>query len=229
MTPQRGQRGMALVIALFAIVLILSLLAVMVDIGTVQLRRTTEELRSVQALAAADAGGSWVRALLMQNRGSLPSVAAALVRAHSAYSFWIDPETRADVSVTIQTAGDTANPDHLDINLQENPQIEEAPLQVISSATIVHSGDVVAQRTVTALVRSFAGATPYSEMVGLIDNAGTESAFSPGDPAGQVGLANATELRIFVFKRSGSGKVSANIFKNASWFDGNSGSRGFLP
>lgn len=224
------QRGMALIAAFFAVILILTLLAVMVDVGTMRLRRTTQEQRSIQALAAADAGAAWVRAILEREKGDVVNTSLDLARAHSTISFAIDPNTSATLVVTLEVAAATSHADHLDMNLEENAQIREAPLQVSSTATVSVSGTPVATRTVTTLLRAFHGAPPFSELVGVIDDAGPESVYSPGDPAGQVGAPGATELRLFANIKSSSGHVSsASKFGNDSWFDGNTGSSGFLP
>jgi hypothetical protein len=224
------QRGMALVATLFAVILVMTLLAVMVDVGTMRLRQSTADLHSAQALAAADGGASWVRALLNANSGLIGPTLTDLANAHSALSFWIDGHSRATVTVSIQTPGDSAQADHLDVNLQENPQIDETPMQVVSTATIAVGGQQVATRTVTTLLRSFQHEPPYSEIVGVIDDAGPDSIESPGDPAGQVGSAYATDLRIFSYTQTGSSSpVPANKFQNDSWFDGNSRTSGFLP
>lgn len=227
---RRRQRGMVLVATLFAVVLIMTLLAVMVDVDTVRLRRATEELRSLQALSAADAGAGWVRALLLKHNGDVSATLTDLAQAHSTISLTIDRQTTASVLVTPEVPGQTIQIDHLDINLQENPQIAEVPIQVVSTATVSAGGIAVATRTVTTLLRSFHNEPPNSEIVGVIDDAGTSAADSPGDPAGQVAGASATELRIFAYRQLGSSKTaSANKFQNDSWFDGNSGVSGFLP
>ena len=226
-----AQRGIALITTLLAIVLLLALLAVMVDVGTTRLRQTAENARASQALAAADAGASWVRALLSQESGDMTAVLADLARAHSTISLAIDPQTSADVLVGLQSPGTTKDADHIDINLQENPQIAETPLQVVATATVSAGGKVVATRTVTTLLRSFQHFAPYSEIVGVIDDAGPASAFSPGDPAGQPGAAYATDLQIRAFTVTGSGSpVPADHFKTDSWSDGNlGGGSGLLP
>lgn len=226
---RRFHRGMALVATLFAVVLIMTLLTVMVEVGTMRLRRSTEELRAAQALAAADAGAAWVRALLFANGGDVSSTLTGLSQAHSTLSLTIDPLTSATVLVSVAIPGASAQADHLDVNLQENPQIVETPIQVVATATVETGGAAVATRTVTTLLRSFHHLAPYSEIVGLIDDAGPESIDSPGDPAGQVGAPDATDLRLFAYRESGSSAVPANKFQSDSWFDGNTGASGFLP
>lgn len=228
--PAGGQRGIALITSLLAVILVLALLAVMVDIGTSRLRRAKEDTRAAQALAAADAGAAWVRALLAVHDGQLSDVLADLAKTHSITEFSIDPDTTAEVLVGLQFPGSTKHVDHVDINLQENPTIGESPLQVVATATIKASGYVVATRTVTTLLRSFHNLVPYSEIVGVIDDAGPSAVFSPGDPAGQVGSAYVTDLRIQASTVTGTATpVPANKFQNDSWSDGNMGSPGFLP
>jgi hypothetical protein len=100
----------------------------------------------------------------------------------------------------------------------------------VSTAIITSGGAVVAERTVTTLLRCFHHVPPYSEVVGVIDDAGPLSVFSPGDPAGQVGSAYATDLRIHVSTEVGSASpVPASTFKNDTWSDGNTGAPGLLP
>jgi hypothetical protein len=226
------QRGMALVATLFAAVLIMTLLAVMVGVGTMRLREATQNLRSVQALAAADAGAAWVRALLYDAGGSIGGTQLALAAAHGSFSYAIDSNTEAVVTVSTQTPGlsEPKETDHLDVNLQKNPQINETPVQVVSTAVISVAGQAVATRTVTTLLRAFAGEKPYSEVVGVIDDSGLDTTESPGDPAGQTGGSYTTELLISSYVASGtSSPKPANRFENSSWFDGNSGQQGLLP
>ena len=223
-------RGIALITVLLAVGLVMALLAVMVDIGTSRLRQTNEQARGAQALAAADAGASWVRALLEHRGGILNDVVADLTLAHSTTTISIDSGTTAQVLVGLNLPGTTKQVDHLDVNLQENPQILEAPLQVVSTATVTADGHVVATRTVTTLLRIFRNFPPNSEIVGVIDEGGPSSSFSPGDPAGQPGGAYTTDLRISAFTQTGTASPApANVFKNDSWSDGNLGSPGILP
>jgi len=225
-----ARRGIVLVTTLLAVVLIMALLAVMVDIDTAGLRATVEESRSAQALAAADAGAQWVRALLQQHDGDLSAVLTDLAKAHSTTTLAIDADTSAQVLVGLQAPGASRSPDHIDLNVEANPQIAEAPLQVVSTAIITTGGTVVASRTVTTLLRCFHHVPPYSEVVGVIDDGGPSSIFSPGDPAGQVGSTYATDLRIHVSTEVGSASpVPASTFKDDSWSDGNPGAPGLLP
>ena len=224
------RRGIALITALLAIVLVLAILAVMVNIGTSRLRRASEDTRAAQALAAADAGAAWVRALLAAHSGTLSDVFIDLTKVHSTTEFAIDADTTAHVLVGLWFPGPTKQVDHLDVNLQENPQIDESPLQVVATATITANSHIVATRSVTTLLRSFHNLAPYSEIVGVIDDAGPSSVFSPGDPAGQVGAAYLTDLRIQATTANGTAPpVPANKFQSDSWSDGNTGSPGLLP
>ncbi len=229
-TAAKRRRGMALIGALFAVVLLMTLVAVMVDIGTVRLRRANEELRSTQAMAAADAGVAWARALLMQNSGDPSATLVQLAHAHGTLELTIDERTQATVTVSLQLPAASVQTDHLDINLQENAQIDETPIQVVSTASVAAAGADVATRTVTTMLRAFHNEPPFSEIVGAVDDAGPDSIESPGDPAGQVGDPVTTDLRIFAFTKNGSARpVSADKFQSDSWFDGNSGAQGFLP
>ncbi len=224
------QRGIALIAVLLSILVLMALLAVMVEVGTVRLRRSTEELRSLQALAAADAGAGWVRAVMLQHKGDVVAALADLAHAHSTLVVPIDSNASASVLVSMQVPGSPDGADHVDVQLQRNPNILETPLQVVSTGTVVVDGTAVATRTVTTLLRTFHHVSPYSEIVGAIDNGGPESVDSPGDPAGQIGAENATDLRIRAFVEQGSGgSKSADDFERVEWSDGNAGSAGFLP
>jgi len=226
---RRAERGIALVTTLLAVALLMALLAVMVDIGTQRLRQVDGASRAQQALAAADGGASWVRGLIFERKGDLSAVLDDLASAHSTTTIAIDARTSATVLVSLQSPGSTKHADHLDLNLQANPQVVEVPLQVVATATISADGQTVATRTVTTLLRSF-DLAPYSEVVGVVDDAGLASTASPGDPAGQLGGAYATDLRLHAFTAEGRGTpVPADTFKNDSWSDGNLGAPGILP
>jgi type II secretory pathway pseudopilin PulG len=231
--PRRGrgaQRGIALIATLFAILLLAALVAVVVDVGTVRMRKALEEARSLQATAAADAGAAWVRALCAQRAGDLQAVLADLAGARGTLRIRLDRQTLADVRVSLALPGASPQSDHLDVNLQENPAIAEQPVQVTAAATVIVNGAPVAARTVTTLLRTFHHVAPYSEIVGEIDGGGLEEPDSPGDPAGQVGGPSATDLRIFARVRSGSGPpASADDFRSRTWYDGNAGMTGILP
>jgi len=226
---RRAEGGFALVMALLAVALLLTILAVLVNVGTARLQRSTQELRSVQAVAAADAGAAWVRALLDREQGNVPATLADLALAHSTLHIDIDGNTTADIVVTIQMPAPAAHADHLDQQLQENVQILEAPAQVVATASVSVAGSPQATRTVTTLLRIFHHAVPYSEVVGVIDDGGPVSVYSPGDPAGQLGSEFATDLRLRAFKKSASGPQPADNFQNQQWSDGNPGPSGFLP
>jgi len=224
------QRGIALVTVLLAVVLLLTIIAVLVDIGSSRLRRSTQALHALQALSAADAGAGWVRALLKQESGDITSTLNDLALARSTLALTIDAHTRADILVSIQMPASSAHADHLDSQLQENPQILETPAQVVATASIYTDGSLQAMRTVTTLLRTFRHASPYSEIVGSIDDAGPVSIDSPGDPAGQIGSATATDLRLRAFTETPGGReVPADKFEDDQWFDGNNGSSGILP
>ena len=229
-SSQRRQRGIALITALLAAVLVMALLAAMVNICTVRLRTVNEAIRAEQALAAADAGASWVRALFALHHGDLSAVLGDLAKTHSRLALDVDGATSAEVLVGVQLPGSPKHADHVDVNLQENPQIAEAPLQIVSTASLRQDGDIVATRTVTTLVRTFQHLAPYSEVVGVIDDAGPSSPYSPGDPAGQMGSHDATDLRIQAATTTGTAPpVPANKFATDRWSDGDASGSGLLP
>jgi hypothetical protein len=226
----RQQRGIALVTVLLATTLVLAVLAFIVNVGTSQLRRTTEELWEAQAQAGADAAVGWVRAILAQDHGDVQAALADLSAAGDKYTLVIDGTTTVDVFVRIHLATPGAANDHVDIALQHNPFVIETPLQVGVTATVSVDGTAEATRSTTALVRVFRQFAPYSELVGFIDNAGPVGIDSPGDVAGQSGGTLATELRIHVFTLDASGHaVPADSFVNQTWYDGNRIQGGPLP
>lgn len=223
----KGQRGIALITVLLAVVVLTIVVAVMIDLGTVQLRRTLEETRSLQAQAGADAGFGWVRGLLDKNRGDIGVTLADLAKASSTYSYPVDADAYVSVHVTIELANPSSHYDHLDSALEKNLQVDELPLQVVCAATVSAGTDVVAHRTSTALLRVFHNAAPYSEIVGVIDNAGPVGIASPGDPAGQAAGTDATDLRIHAYvQSSGTAPRPADNYQNAQWSDGNPDSSG---
>lgn len=226
----RARRGIALITVLLATTLLLALLAFTVNIGTSGLRRATEEQWELQAQAGADAAVGWIRALLDQRQGDIVAALGDVAAAHSTYTLRIDERTQvqARVAVHLDTAG-AAN-DHLDVDLQQNPSINETPLQVSVTATVLVDGVAVATRSTTALVRVFGQFAPYSETVGLIDNSAPVGIESPGDPAGQPGGSLTTDLRIHVFKTGPSGQpVPDDTFGSQRWWDGNTAPSGALP
>ena len=223
MRNRTHRRGMALIAVLLATTLLLALLAFLVHVGTAGLRRATEEQWNLQAQAGADAGVGWFRALLAQRQGDIQATLGDLAAANSLYSLGVDSATHVEARVAIHLDAPAATNDHLDASLQQNPFVDETPLQVSVTSSVVVDGTVVASRSTTALVRVFEQAAPYSEVVGVIDNAGPVGIDSPGDPAGQAGSALATELRIHVFTTGPSGQpVSADSFADQNWWDGNS-------
>ena len=114
--------------------------------------------------------------------------------------------------------------------LASGPWLKTAPLQVTVTAAVTVNGATMATRSTTALVRVFQQMAPYSEVVGFIDNAGPVGVESPGDPAGQAGGTNATDLRIHVFTQVGTGDpVPADSFSDQHWSDGNVVPVGPLP
>lgn len=226
----RTKRGIALITVLLATTLLLALLAFLVHVNTAGLRRTTEEQWNLQAQAGADAAVGWLRAVIASRQGNIPSALADVAAANSLYSLRIDERTRVDAKVQLHLDTSGAANDHLDMSLQQNPYIAETPLQVGVTATVFVDGAPVATRSTTALVRVFQQIAPYSEVVGVIDNAGPTGIDSPGDPAGQAPGALATELRIHVFTTGPSGQPVANDdFGNQQWWDGNALPSGPLP
>ncbi len=228
---QGRSRGMALLTALLAIGLMMIVLAVMIELGTSRLRRTTEDLRSLQALAAAQAGVGWVRALFVSDAGDLGGVLTDIAHAHSTLALTVDGSTEATIIVSLQTVAAGPQDDHLDRELQENPRILETPVQVTSTSSLHVHGTVVAVRTVTVLLRTFHHLAPYSEIVGEVDNGGTASVDSPGDAAGQIGASFATDLRLRAYTENPSGQKSpADKFQDDLWSDNNNSSaHGLLP
>jgi hypothetical protein len=227
---KRSKRGIALVTVLLATTLTLAVLAFIVNVGTAGLRRTTQELWEAQTQAGADAAVGWVRALLAERRGDVPAALADMSAVHNSYSLIVDPVTKVDAFVSVHLATAAATNDHVDLALQQNAFVAEAPLQVTVTAALSVDGTVQAARSTTALLRVFRQRAPYSELVGFMDNSGPVGIDSPGDPAGQTGSALATDLRIHVFSVDASGQsVPADAFVNRSWFDGNALPSGPLP
>lgn len=216
---RRIRRGIALISVLLASVLLLAVIALMVDVATVQLRRTSEELRALQARAAADAGLGWVRAEIYAQKGDVSRTQSALRARANHYRLVIDSDTTADIAVSLQPARPRLIDDHLDKNLQANPYIREAPLQLISTAMIGVRGEQVAQRTTIALLHVFLGGSPYSEIVGVIDAGGPSSGTSPGDAAGQVGDSTLTDLRIHAYTVASGVPKPADTFVDQEWSD----------
>lgn len=226
----RARRGIALILVLLVTTVVIVLLTFAVNIGASQLRRATQELWEMQAQAGADGAVGWLRALIAQHQGNVQAALGDVAAAHSVYVLTIDSDTQISAAVSIHLATPGNPDDHLDVALQQNPYVNEAPLEVQVTASVLVDGNVVAMRSTTALVRVFADATPYSELVGFIDNSGPTGVESPGDPAGQAASAHATELRIHVYTQTAGGRpVSADSFGNQQWTDGNSPPSGALP
>jgi hypothetical protein len=226
----RSRRGIALISVMLATTLLLAVLAFAVNVGTLQLRRSTEEVWAMQARAGADGAVGWVRALLAARQGDVGAALGDVAAAHSMRSLTIDPQTRVDAIVSVHLATPAASNDHLDVALQQNPYVNETPLQVSVTATVVVDGIAVAARSTTALVRVFGEFAPYSEVVGWMDNAGPAGVDSPGDVAGQAGGSATTELRIHVYQQNGAGRpVPADDFADQHWSDGRSVPSGPLP
>jgi len=227
---KRDRRGIALISVLLATTLLLAVLAFAVNVGTLQLRRTTEDVWALQAQAGADGAVGWFRALLAQRQGDVATTLTDVAAAHSMHSLAIDARSRVDAFISIHLDTPAAINDHFDLALQQNAYVNEAPLQVSVTATVIVDGVAVAARSTTALVRVFEGSSPYSEVVGWIDNAGPAGIDSPGDTAGQAGTATATDLRIHVYQQAASGApVPVDDFANQHWSDGNSAPSGALP
>src|SRR5215470_5487648 len=141
------RRGIALISVLLATTLLLALLAFAVNVGTLHLRRTTEDVWALQAQAGADGAVGWFRALLAQRQGDVAMTLADVAAAHSAHSLAIDSRTHVDAFLSIHLDTPAAVNDHLDIALQQNAYVNEAPLQVSVTATVVVDGVAVAARS----------------------------------------------------------------------------------
>jgi len=184
----------------------------------------------MQARAGADGAVGWVRALIAVHQGDIVATLGDVAAAHSMHSLTLDEQTHVDARVTLQLDTSASVNDHLDVALQQNPYVNETPLQVSVTATVVANGTIVAARSTTALVRVFQESAPYSEVVGWMDNAGPAGIDSPGDTAGQAGGAAATDLRIHVYQQNASGPpVPVDSFSDQRWSDGNTAPSGPLP
>lgn len=222
MTKLRRQRGIALITVLLATVLLMVVLAVMIDVGTAQLRRTADDLRAAQALGAADAGAGWVRGLIAAERGDINRVAGDLAAANNARSIRLDAHTTLATRVILQLDTPGTRNDHTDFNVQQDASIVERPIQVICDGAVLVDGTQVARRIEIVLLRAFRGNAPYSEIVGVIDAASLNGAYSPGDSAGQQGDANHTDLRIRAVTQMPDGSVQdQSVYRDDHWSDGN--------
>ena len=229
MRAKFGRRGIALVSVLLATVLLLVLVAVLVDLGTVQLQRSTADLRAVEALAGADAGTAWVRGVLELEKGDISATIAHLGLVQGKRRFPIDDRSYVLVSVLVLRGNPQPSGDHLDQNLESNPQVVEQPAQVESSATVFVDGFAVASRTTTSLLRVFPAA-PYSVVAGVTDDGGPVGIYSPGDAAGQTAAPDYSELLVKAYTLdSGGNRHYQDVFTSQNWSDNNSVGPGPLP
>jgi hypothetical protein len=223
-------RGVALVMVMLASVLLAAALAVMLNVGTAQLRRSVENARALEAQAGADAGAGWFRALLLAKSGDLGATEYALGRTGDMETLTLDQHIAVKVTVALTWPGGNGQNDHSDVNVQDNQNIDEQVGQLVATAIVVEDGTTVAQRTSTTLLRVFRNAQPYSEVVGVVDDAGPDAIDSPGDAAGQAAAANTTDLLVHAFTRKGDGPPNEDDkFKALQWSDGNPGGGGVLP
>ena len=225
-----GIRGVALISVLFSTVLLLALVAVLVDIGTLRLQRTTADLFSLQALAGADGGTAWVRAVLDQEHGAIGATITKLGQTQSKRRFTIDDHTYVVASETLIQGPSDSNGDHIDDDVQQNSRPPEQVVQVESSAAVYANGVVEARRVTAVLLRVFAVA-PYSEVVGYVDDSSAVGINSPGDAAGQAHALDTTELLVHVYQIGNSVLTlqKEDDFQNQTWSDGNSSGSGPLP
>ena len=230
MRTPRDARGIALIAVLFATVLLLALVTVLVELGTVRLVKATADLRALQALAGADAGTAWVRAVLEQQRGDVDATIAKLGDTQGKRRIRIDDRTYVVASVVVLEPQNGQPNDHLDSNLEQYPRATEEPIQVQSSATVYVDSVSVTRRVTTTLLRVFR-VEPYSEIVGSIDDSSTVGVNSPGDAAGQFAGPNATELLVHAYTMSQLGQPEkVDEFDDQQWTDNNTaGGPGPLP
>lgn len=223
-------RGVALISVLFSTVLLLALVAVLVDIGTLRLQRTTADLFSLQALAGADGGTAWVRALLNQEHGDVGATITRLGQTQGKRRFTIDDHTYVVASETLIPGSSDSNGDHVDENVQQNLRAQEQVVQVESSAAVYANGAVEARRMTGVLLRVFQAA-PYSEVVGYVDDSSAVGINSPGDAAGQAQALDTTDLRVHVYQIGNSLLTLQNEddFLTWTWPDGNASGSGPLP
>jgi hypothetical protein len=230
MLRMRRDRGAAIIMVMLACVLLAAALAVMLDVATAQLRRSVEDERALQAQAGADAGAGWYRALLQKNNGDPAATAVALGQTGGVDAITLDAHTVIQVTVVPMGTGGQGTDDHNDLNLQNNPVVAEQMIQLASTAVVVEDGTQVAQRTSTTLLRIFQKIKPYSEIVGVVDDAGPDAIDSPGDAAGQAAAPNTTDLLVHAYTRTGDGPpVESDKFLRLQWADGNPGGGGVLP
>ena len=228
MRAQTEERGIALITVLVATALLAALVAVLVDIGTLQLQRATAELRAVQGLAGADAGTAWFRAILEQQQGDVQATIVKLGASQGRRTFPVDGKTYVVTTVAVALPTPGPNNDHFDANLEEYPRVTEQPLQVQASAAVYVDSVAVSRRVTTTLLRVFP-APPYSEVVGFIDDGSPVGVDSPGDAGGQFGGPNATELLVHAYTMQLGGPKRVDQFGDDAWTDGNSSGPGPLP
>ncbi|HET9343678.1 MAG TPA: hypothetical protein VFO25_12265 [Candidatus Eremiobacteraceae bacterium] len=222
-------RGVALISVLFSIVLLLALVAVLVDIGTLRLQRTTADLFSLQALAGADGGTAWVRAELDQEHGDLGATQTKIGATQGKRRFVIDDHTYVVATESIVQNSSGQENDHVDDDVQTNLPVPEQVAQVESSAAVYADGVVVARRDTSVLIRVFP-ASPYSEVVGYVDDASAVGVDSPGDAAGQEHALDTTDLVVHSYQFNGSLILKGqDVFKTQKWSDGNTSGSGPLP
>jgi len=222
-------RGVALISVLFSTVLLLALVTVLVDIGTLRLQRTTADLFSLQALAGADGGTAWVRAELDQQHGDIPATQLKLGATQGRRRFTIDDHTYVVATESLVWNSVGQEDDHVDDLVQSNQRAIEQVAQVGSSAAVYVEGVVVARRDTTVLLRVFPAA-PYSEVVGYVDDASAVGVDSPGDAAGQAHGLDTTDLLVHAYKFNGSLILqNEDDFTTHKWSDGNSSGSGPLP
>jgi hypothetical protein len=229
MRNPRARRGIALIAVLFATVLLLALVTVLVELGTVRLQKTTADLRALQALAGADAGTAWVRTVLDQHQGDVYATILKLGTMQGKRRIPIDDRTYVVTSVVLLQSNPGPTNDHLDSNLETYPQAEEAAVQVQSSAALYVDSIAVTRRVTTTLLRIFK-TKPYSEIVGFIDDSSPVGIDSPGDAAGQFSGPNATELLVHAYTMQLGQPEDVDQFQDLQWADNNTaGGPGPLP
>jgi len=111
-------RGVALISVLFSTVLLLALVTVLVDIGTLRLQRTTADLFSLQALAGADGGTAWVRAELDQQHGDIHAAQLKLGATQGRRRFVIDDHTYVVATESLIWNSVGQEVDHVDDQVQ---------------------------------------------------------------------------------------------------------------
>lgn len=225
----RRARGVALIGVLFATVLLLALVTVLVDIGTLRLQRATADVFAVEALGGADAGTAWVRAVLDQQHGDIEASNTKLGETQGKRRFVIDDHTYIVASEKLLQSSRSQQNDHVDDEVQDNPRAQEYVVQVDSSAALYANGNVVARRDTSTLLRVFP-VTPYSEVVGYVDDASAVGIDSPGDAAGQAHALDTTDLLVHAYTMDRlTEPQDVDQFGTDKWSDGNSTGSGPLP